>query len=179
MKKIIYASVLYLFVWLAFTQYAELQAKPNWREDWHSPVELEGVAFTNAAGERITLESFAGKPILLNVWASWCSPCIAELPAMLELSQKHADKFHFITMSVDRKGFETITPFLTTYDLQDLPTYADANSTIYAALGTKVLPTTFVLDSNGNIIGRIEGVAAWEDAKFIEKLLLKMKSGGE
>ncbi len=116
------------------------------------------VAFTDAAG-RHTLASFKGHYVLLNMWATWCGPCVAELPALAKLK---ASVPGLTVLAVDMdKGQVDAAGFLKSHNAAALGSLRDTDITLMRSFGAFGLPTTVLIDPKGNVIGRAEGPAEW------------------
>jgi len=127
------------------------------------PRALPPLAFTDGAGNAVSLETFAGKVVLLNFWAIWCQPCLIELPALIQLNKELSDKnFAFIALSQDLKGAETVVPFLAAEGMESLPVYYDANLSASRSLGVRRMPTTLLIDPQGREAARYEGTYEWD-----------------
>ncbi|MBV6632028.1 MAG: TlpA family protein disulfide reductase [Alphaproteobacteria bacterium] len=113
------------------------------------------------------LTSFTGKIHLVNIWATWCPPCIVELPS-LERLQTHfpREQFEVVAVSVDAEGWPAINRFHETHGL-NLPVYLDMSGPVLSELEYFSLPTTILLDENGVEIGRQPGVAIWDSNRAI------------
>jgi len=121
------------------------------------------IAFTDAAGRPLSLADFHGKTVLLNFWATWCAPCVKEMPSLDRLQQRlGSDRFVVVAISVDREGLDVVRPFLAKTQIQSLATYVDPKGASMRAFGVRGLPTTFVIDRTGREAGHIEGQAAWD-----------------
>ncbi|MBV8534694.1 MAG: TlpA family protein disulfide reductase [Alphaproteobacteria bacterium] len=121
------------------------------------------IAFTDAAGHSLSLADFRGKTVLLNFWATWCAPCVKEMPSLDRLQQRlGGDRFAVVAISVDREGLSVVRPFLAQTQIQGLATYVDPKGASMRAFGVRGLPTTFVIDRSGKEAGHIEGQAAWD-----------------
>lgn len=124
------------------------------------------------------LADFQGGLVLINFWATWCGPCIREMPTLLNLQKKLGGKnFQLIAISEDRKGWPVITPFLKENNLTFLPTYHDPRGEALRALGVKGLPTTILFDRAGRELGRLAGVAEW-DSEEVMDLIRYYSAGG-
>ncbi len=125
------------------------------------------VAFDAPDGKRLTLGDFRGRVVLLNLWATWCAPCRAEMPALDRLQAKlGGDKFEVVTVSIDTARLERRQAFWKETGLQRLMFYADPKADIFQVLkraGKAVgLPTTLLIDSNGCELGVMAGPAEWD-----------------
>jgi thiol-disulfide isomerase/thioredoxin len=168
MRSVILASILSVFVVMVSVS-ASLAALRSF-EIYEKPVKLEAAGFYNAAGERVALSDFADKPVMLNVWATWCGSCVAEMPDMMALHEANSDKYHFLAVSIDKDGFDTLTPFLAEKGWQNLDVYHDKGKPLFSALQIKGTPTTIMLNRQGEITARIEGDPKWDDV-LLSKLL--------
>jgi thiol-disulfide isomerase/thioredoxin len=109
------------------------------------------------------LGRFAGKVVLLNLWATWCLPCVYELPSLQRLQAAlGGDRFTAIALSVDARGADDVLPFLKRLGIGALPVYLDPAGRIIEALQVhEGLPWTFVIDHRGRVSGYLKGAADW------------------
>ena len=143
-----------------------------------TPNQLGRIAFDNASGLKTTVASFAGKTILLNLWATWCVPCRAEMPALDKLqAQLGSDRFGVVPIDIDTVRLDKPRAFLKEIGATSLPYYADNTADILQSLKQNEaivgLPTTILIDRDGCEIGTMAGPAQWDspDAKaLIERL---------
>jgi len=125
-------------------------------------------AFTDVAGREISLADFRGKLILLNLWATWCGPCVEEMPSLDRLQAKLGGQgFEVLAVSSDRAGAKVVQPFLAKLGLADLKAYLDPKSKVNHAFGVRGLPTSILIDSEGRELGRYEGAAKWDAPETI------------
>jgi thiol-disulfide isomerase/thioredoxin len=132
------------------------------------PQPLPDIVFQDADGKDVTLSSFKGKTILLNLWATWCAPCREEMPALNQLQQElGGDKFEVVALSLDRQGIEASKKFLDDVKATALKLYADATAKQGLSLKLVGMPTTILISKDGLEIGRLAGPAKWDsnDAK--------------
>jgi len=107
-------------------------------------------------------ERLKGKVVLLNFWATWCAPCILELPTLDKLqAEMGGGKFEVVAVSVDLRGMEKVGPFWQEKGYKHLAIRLDQRGTMMKAFKTRGLPTTFLVDHEGNIVGYLEGHADW------------------
>lgn len=133
-----------------------------------TPEPLPDITFQDAAGKDVTLSSFKGKTILLNLWATWCEPCREEMPALDRLQKDlGSDKFEVVALSLDRKGYEASRKFLDDLKAGNVKLYSDATAKQGMALKLLGMPTTILINKDGLEVGRLAGSAKWdsEDAK--------------
>ncbi|MFM8801449.1 MAG: TlpA family protein disulfide reductase [Tagaea sp.] len=138
------------------------------------------VSFRDAAGKDLTLADFAGRALVLNFWATWCAPCVEEMPALDRLhAALAAEAIEVAAISVDRGGLRQVAPFFETHGLKNLPVYLDPSGASMRAFAVRGLPTTIVIDRQGRDAGRLEGAAHWdsEDAKRLLRALAGPMAG--
>jgi thiol-disulfide isomerase/thioredoxin len=107
-----------------------------------SPLPAPDLAFTTRAGEPKTLADFRGSMLLVNLWATWCVPCVAEMPALDRLQAKLGPALTVLAISQDRSGAQVVDPFLEKTGIKSLAVYLDTKSQAAVALGAQGLPTT-------------------------------------
>jgi thiol-disulfide isomerase/thioredoxin len=135
------------------------------------PQPVPELAFVGPDGARVELADFKGKVVLLNLWATWCAPCVKEMPALDNLqSRLGGEDFEVVALSLDRGGRKMVEPFFEKLGVKHLAIYLDPQSTAMSALKPRGLPTTILIDRQGYEVGRLEGEAAWDGADA-ERLL--------
>lgn len=118
------------------------------------------VTFEDPTGAKVTLASFRGKPVLLNLWATWCAPCVGEMPTLDALAESLDGKVQVLTISQDLKGAEKVTPFFQKAGFHKLQPYLDTQAAFSTTLQVN-LPTTILYDSNGKEVWRMLGGMDW------------------
>jgi len=112
-------------------------------------------------GKMASLTDYKGKVVLLNIWATWCAPCVAEMPSMEKLYQELKNEdFEILAVSVDESGAEAVNPFMKKHKL-DFPVLLDTKGdikTLYQATG---IPESFIIDKDGIIVEKIIGPRDW------------------
>jgi thiol-disulfide isomerase/thioredoxin len=107
-------------------------------------------------------ERLKGKVALVNFWATWCAPCIVELPTLDRLqAELGGDKFEVVAVAVDLRGMEKVGPFWKEKGYKHLAIRLDPRGAMMRKFGTNGLPTTFLIDHEGNLVGYLEGHADW------------------
>ena len=135
------------------------------------PKPMPDIHFTDAAGAVHGLAEYAGKAVVLNLWATWCIPCVAELPALAELALKgEAAGVVVLPLSSDRGGADAVRHFYAAHGLQGLPILLDPKGEVERALGARGIPTTLLIDRQGRERGRLEGAADWASAATLARL---------
>ncbi len=129
------------------------------------------ITWVTADGVHRTLADYAGRGVVLNLWATWCVPCVAEMPALDELARAvAADRIDVLPLSSDRGGVPVVQKFYADRGIKDLPVLLDPQSAASHALGLRGIPTTLVIDRTGRELGRLEGAAAWAEPASITML---------
>jgi thiol-disulfide isomerase/thioredoxin len=128
--------------------------------------------FKDPDGEDISLEEFKGVPVLVNLWATWCAPCVKELPTLDRLSQSH-DKdgtLGVVAISQDQGPHPSVVAFLDSHKIKSLGAYQDDKMGLSGALGAEVLPTSILYDANGFEVWRYVGDLDWTSAEAAKLL---------
>jgi len=126
------------------------------------PVPAPSAGFQALDGAPVTLADFEGQVVLVNFWATWCAPCVREMPDLERLHLALRDEgFAVLAVSEDRGGAGVVAPFLARLDLQWLPVYLDSKSKLGRAFAVKALPTSFLVDRQGRVVAGLIGPADW------------------
>jgi thiol-disulfide isomerase/thioredoxin len=126
------------------------------------------ITFYDAKGAKKTLEDFRGQRVLVNLWATWCTPCVAELPSLAKLQDVTV-----IAISLDRNGKpEKTAEFLKKHGAEKLDVYLDTDRQIPSAWEKlyQGLPTSFLLDTRGNIIDTFAGPFEWDKPDILKRV---------
>ena len=139
------------------------------------PADLKELSFNDADEQPVKLADFKGRVVLLNLWATWCAPCVRELPALDRLQRDlGGDKFQVVALSLDRGGAKASMEFLAKHKIGNLKLYMDPKMKSKDALSVIGMPTTLLIDDSGREVGRLVGPAEWDSAdakKLIEAVL--------
>ncbi len=140
------------------------------------PISTAGLEFLDKNGQSLELSAFHGRVVLINFWATWCAPCLAEMPSLnrLQIALGGAD-FQVITIATGRNENTDIESFFTNQNISHLTRYRDPNLRLALALGAGSLPTTVLMDRDGSIIARLQGEADWDSEAariLIERLVI-------
>jgi thiol-disulfide isomerase/thioredoxin len=120
--------------------------------------------FKDPDGEDTSLVELSGKPILVNLWATWCAPCVKELPTLDRVAQK-GGPVDVIAISQDSGPHPSVVAFLEAHKIQNLAAHQDPKMALSGALGAEVLPTTFLFDANGREVWRYVGDLDWTSSE--------------
>jgi len=135
--------------------------------------------FLAGDGSKVSLQDYRGKGVVLNFWATWCAPCVREMPQLDRLAALvRGNAIEVLTISEDRKGMVLAPKFYEKNKLRDLPVLVDEKSELLRAFNIKGLPSTVLINAEGQEIGRVLGIAEWDSAEtvdFVRKCLSPKK----
>jgi len=125
-----------------------------------TPAPKEG--FTDPDGKPTSIAAYAGKPVLVNLWATWCGPCVKELPSLDRLAARAGDKLVVLAVSQDIQGAEVVGPWWAQRNFAKLKSSLDPKNDLGFAYGSGMLPTTILYDAQGKEVWRIVGGMEWD-----------------
>ena len=117
--------------------------------------------FTGPDDAPVTLARFRGKPLLLNLWATWCAPCVAEMPTLDALAAARGDTLAVIAVAQDLQGADVVDPWFQKAGLTTLQPWLDPQNGLLDAFNSP-LPTTILFDAQGREIWRVVGAIDWQ-----------------
>jgi len=120
--------------------------------------------FTDLAGKKASIADFKNRPVLLNLWATWCAPCIKEMPTLDALAGSKGESLVVLPVSQDYKGKEVVDPFLAKAGYKHLKPYLDTEMALSTGMNA-TLPTTILYDSTGKEVWRMSGDYDWSGEK--------------
>jgi thiol-disulfide isomerase/thioredoxin len=136
-----------------------------------SPKPLPAIVFADGEGKAGSLADFRGKFVLLNIWATWCIPCRKEMPTLDRLQARlGGPDFEVVTLSIDRGGADAVRKFYAQIGIRNLAITLDAKGEAPFKLGTVGVPTTLLINREGQEIGRLIGAAEWDSPTMVEFL---------
>lgn len=142
------------------------------------PKALPALRFSDAAGKELSIEDFRGRMVLLNIWATWCTPCREEMPALDRLqAQFGGPEFAVGALSVDQQGAEPVRKFFSEAGIKALERYIDSSAQAAFKLGAVGLPATLLVDPRGREIGRHVGPAKWDAPEVVADLRRRLEEG--
>ena len=134
-----------------------------------TPKPLPNVEFQDANDKPLNLAAFRGRAVLLNFWATWCAPCVKEMPSLDRLQAAlPKDRFIIVPLSIDGPTKPKVVPFYKEQKLSRLGIYFDKGRKAMQGLDVTLLPTSILIDPTGRELGRIEGDADWDMPESIE-----------
>jgi thiol-disulfide isomerase/thioredoxin len=129
-----------------------------------APVEgdFSVVAPVDGKGQPADMAPYRGKVLLVNLWATWCAPCIKELPSLGALQRElGGDQFQVVTIAIDERDPAKIEPFLASHGAGNLPVLIDRDRTIEKVAQVIALPTSLLVDRDGKAKAMVTGDACW------------------
>lgn len=130
-----------------------------------APKPAPAVTFSDGKGGRHALDAFKGRYVLLNLWATWCAPCVAELPALARL-QAHAPGIRVLAINTDSQKVDAAA-FLKSHGAGSLPVFVDTEHMMMRSFVVPGLPTTILIDPDGKVVARAEGPAEWASREAV------------
>ena len=128
-----------------------------------APQPVPALRFEDGSGRALTLADFQGRVVLLNIWATWCGPCRAEMPTLDRLqAMLGGPDFEVVALSIDRAGIDAVARFYAEIEVEHIGRYIDATTKAARDLGAYGLPTTLLIDREGREIARHVGPAEWD-----------------
>jgi len=137
------------------------------------------LSFDTLDGKPVALADFKGKLLVLNLWATWCQPCLKEMPSLEKLEAKLGPNSVVLAVSEDRGGADIVKPFVDKLGLDKIKIGLDPKSLAIHTLHARGLPTSLVIGADGNVLGKVEGAADWDSDEMVAMLtkLLPASSG--
>lgn len=135
-----------------------------------SKPDIAGIIVSDPAGD-VDLGRYKGKALLINLWATWCAPCVAEMPSLDRLQAKlGGDRFAVVTVAMNEPNMAAVEDFMKKYQLQNLPVLLDMNHAIDSRLRVEALPTSLLVTPDGKIVARFSGDNKWDCGKPLAAL---------
>jgi thiol-disulfide isomerase/thioredoxin len=142
------------------------------------PGPVPELAFVDAAGKARSLADWKGRIVLLNLWATWCAPCLKEMPALDRLKAALGGKdFDVVALNIDRGSAEKPKKFLADNKIGALEFLHDASGKAFVAVKSPGMPTTLLVGRDGRELGRLVGPAEWdsEEAKALMRAAMALR----
>ena len=124
---------------------------------------------TSPTGEQLELASLTGTPVLLNLWATWCAPCVVEMPMLDNLASEMGDDLRVLTVSQDLSGAKVVEPFFAERDFTNLEPWLDQqNDVMFRFSNSGQLPLTVLFDAEGKEVLRVAGAYHWDSEEAVQ-----------
>lgn len=136
------------------------------------PTQVIDFTMQDADGKMHRISDYKGKIVVINFWATWCPPCVKEMPSLNNLAQSFPED-HFVVIAVckDPQNKEAALKLFSSYDQKRLPLFFEHKDEGSShALGIKGLPTTYVLDRKGYLVGQMTGGTEWDHHEVLEMM---------
>jgi cytochrome c biogenesis protein CcmG/thiol:disulfide interchange protein DsbE len=131
-------------------------------------------------GKEYQPADFKGKVLLVNFWATWCGPCLIEIPWFLEFKERYGPEgFEVLAISMDEEGPEVVKPFVEKHEMEPLTVVMGSEDTPALFGGLLGFPTTFMVDRNGNYYSKHQGLVGKEDVEDEILILLRDSGAGQ
>jgi thiol-disulfide isomerase/thioredoxin len=142
-----------------------------------TPVPAPATPFTDGTGASHTLADWKGKVLVVNFWATWCAPCVKEMPTLDALqAAMGGDSFAVVAVNQDREGQKVAEPFIAKNEWKNIALYVEPSGRFMKDARLNGLPTSILVDKQGNEVARLEGTMDWnapevkaEIRKLVEK----------
>ncbi|WP_394132465.1 TlpA disulfide reductase family protein [Shewanella maritima] len=129
-----------------------------------TPFPIALVDFDTIDGTKIDFEQYKGKVVVINMWATWCPPCVRELPALDRLEKAlDKDDFALLPISIDAQGKEIVQPFLEKLELTEFTSYFDPQQNLREVFPLETIPATFILNKQGELVAFVRTYVDWDD----------------
>lgn len=131
------------------------------------------VEFLDVAGEPVTFSDFRGQYLVVNIWATWCQPCLAELPSLKKLDSmiRVGGKWRVMAISIDdQKNLEKVADFVKKTETAGIASFYDYKNEIQKKLPIKGLPTTYIINPSGRIVFEVTGGGYWHSTEVVDFL---------
>jgi thiol-disulfide isomerase/thioredoxin len=146
-------------------------ALPEGFKPMDPPMDMGGFAFLDGEGKTVRLSDFKGQPIILNIWAKWCAPCLAEMPKLNQLQAETAPgSLAVVTVAVDEPDPAKVKNFLANRRWDALKPYLDPKNVFAKALDIKAIPVSLLIDKNGFALVRVDAPVDWYSDEAIRLL---------
>ena len=142
----------------------------------HAGTPAPGAVFEDPHGRPARLADFRGRPLLVNLWATWCAPCVVEMPSLDALALREGEALTVLALSQDLDGRRKVADFFAERDFRRLEPWLDPNLAVMTSLGIDTLPTTILYDADGVEVWRMTGMADWESERAA-RLLAEAEGG--
>ncbi|MCK5420235.1 MAG: TlpA family protein disulfide reductase [Desulfobacterales bacterium] len=161
-----HAVVIIFLIVILFGILILLQTKDSSYNPSSVPLIAKGLRAPNFSlpgldGRMVSLTDYKGKVVLLNIWATWCPPCVEEMPSMEKLYQElQGEGFEILAVSIDESGAQDMLPFMKKHKLS-FPALIDSKGTLKGLYQTTGVPESFIIDKDGILVEKVIGPRNW------------------
>ncbi len=136
-----------------------------------APVAAPNLKFTDAAGHGVSLAAFRGHGLVVNIWATWCPPCVAEFPSLAAIAPAlAASNILLLPISVDEEGLQAVQPFYRAHNIRNIPILLDPDGNVTDQLNNPGIPITLIIDPKFQLVGTMLGGANWNTPQTLRLL---------
>ena len=154
---------------LDFIEFSNATSMQQTLSNLSSSQSAPGLSLTSLSGDRFTLRDYRGRVVLINFWASWCTPCVREMPSLEQLRARlPAERFELISVNIGEDP-QRIKRFMSTYNI-DVPVLLDETGASAIDWKVYVYPSSFVIDGNGKIRYSYAGGLEWDSQEMVDQL---------
>ena len=171
--KLKYLIIITFFIYLLPSNYAYSIDEPNIKNIiiHKEPKKIENIMFNNSDNKTLELNDFRGEFIILNFWATWCAPCIEEMPSLSILKKdKLLKNFEIVAVNIGGEDIQTSKKFFKDLKINNLEIYTGQGPIIGKKLKIRGLPTTIFIDKNNLEFARVIGFINFKDESFLRWL---------
>lgn len=136
----------------------------------HAGELMPAIQLVDPSGKQLNTGALQGGPVLLNLWATWCAPCVVEMPILDDLAGEFGDSLRVVTVSQDMQGASKVEPYFAKNKFSNLQPWLDSENALGFAIDGGVLPTTVLYDSEGREVWRVIGEYDWSSAEARESI---------
>ncbi len=132
---------------------------------------LENIIFTDVDNKSVNLKEFSSQLVIINFWATWCAPCREEMPSLDKLQgKKEFDNLKILTINVGQESVDKSLSFFKELEIENLELYFDDSINLAKIFSLRGLPTSILINKNGEEFARIVGSIDFNDKKFVKWL---------
>ncbi len=157
-------------IFLSFLFFSNLSYSDNNNQQLliKDPKKVEIFSMKDINDSEKKISSSENKILLLNFWATWCAPCIKEIPELIELKKKFKNNVEVYFLSVDSNVKKTVPKFLKKNKLESLIVFNDEKLEVSGKFGVKVMPTTVIINKDFEEVAQVKGYVDWLSSEYVD-----------
>jgi peroxiredoxin len=165
------AFIVFLMITTLLVVWSLKQNSPFFQSATQAPVRVglpaPDFTYPGLNRKKVSLSDYRGKVVFVNIWATWCPPCVEEMPSMQKLYQKlEGENFEILAVSIDSKGAKVVAPFMKKYKLT-FPALLDSMGTIKRIYKTTGVPESYIIDKDGILAKKVIGPLDWSQPDIL------------